>query len=93
MIKFIQGLPQIKPMVISVWCGESKPNDLSEYLDLFVTELDFLLSNGIYINGKRIIILLRCFICDTPARSFIKGNLKVNINRRTILTGIFSKLL
>lgn len=71
--KIIAGLPQIKPMVISVWCGESKPTDLSDYLQLFVSELDYLLSNNMYINGKQIIILFRCFICDTPARSFIKA--------------------
>lgn len=72
-IKFVQGLPQIKPIVVSVWCGESKPNDLNEYLRSFVNEMECLLSNGLTINGNKIVISIRCFICDTPARAYIKG--------------------
>ncbi|XP_053699460.1 uncharacterized protein LOC128746436 [Sabethes cyaneus] len=29
--------------------------------------------SGITINGYKLTITIRCFICDTPARSFIKG--------------------
>lgn len=69
----ISEWPQIDPMVISVWCGESKPSDLNDFLRPFITELNGLLLNGIIINEKLISIKVRAFICDTPARSFIKG--------------------
>lgn len=72
-------MPQIKPMTVAVWCGESKPTDLSAFLHLFVNELEYLLANHLYIKGKKITILSRCFICDTPARSYIKGSSKKTI--------------
>lgn len=60
-------------MAISVWCGESKPKNLNDFLRPFVTELHNLLLDGLRINQKQISIKIRAFICDTPARSFIKG--------------------
>lgn len=69
----IVGMPEIKPMVIAIWCGEGKPTDLIGFLDPFVNELNDLLRDGILINDHKISIFVRCFICDTPARAFIKG--------------------
>lgn len=71
-------MPCIKPMVISIWCGNtSEPNDLNSYKDNylrpFVTELSELLEHGVSINDHHITITIRCFICDSPARAFIKG--------------------
>lgn len=66
-------MPEINPMVIAIWCGVSKPTTLSEYFSSFVTELKRLLENGIVIGLYKIKILIRAFICDSPARSFIKG--------------------
>lgn len=60
-------------MVIAIWCGESKPTELNDYLRPLVDELNGLLSNGISINNHHIIIKCRSFICDTPARSYLKG--------------------
>lgn len=60
-------------MVVCVWCGDSKPNNLNDYLNSFVRELDDLMKNGLIVNEKRIDVLFRCFIADTPARAFIKG--------------------
>lgn len=63
----------IKPIVVAIWCGENKPSDLNAFLSRFVTEMKVLIENGLYINGFHMKILLRACICDTPARSFIKG--------------------
>lgn len=63
----------IKPMVIAIWCGFSKPNSLTEYLQPFVDELNYLIRNGITINDYQINLSIRCFICDAPARAFLKG--------------------
>lgn len=60
-------------MTVAIWCGEGKPNELNEYLSLFVQELNHLLLNGAMINGRYITIRFRCILCDTPARAFIKG--------------------
>lgn len=60
-------------MVISVWCGPGKPTDLNEYLGPFVNELKEALMNGIRVNMHIITVICHCFICDSPARAFIKG--------------------
>lgn len=71
-IKFTD-LPQIKPMIVAVWCGEGKPSNLNDYLNAFVIELNDLLLNGMIVNERKITIAIRCFIADTPARAFLKG--------------------
>lgn len=63
---------QIEPMVVGIWYGTSKP-PLDEYLVQLIDELDSLISNGLSINSHRIYIKIGQIICDTPARSFIKG--------------------
>lgn len=60
-------------MVISVWCGEGKPTEVNEFLSPFVNELNELLRYGVRINEYTITVFCLCFICDSPARAFIKG--------------------
>lgn len=60
-------------MVVCVWCGETKPTEVNEYLELFVIELNEIFRNGIRIGDHSITVSCRCFICDSPARAFIKG--------------------
>lgn len=61
-------------MTIAIWCGDSKPSDCNAYLSEFVTELKHLLENGLKVNDHEIVIRIRCFICDTPARALLKGD-------------------
>ncbi|XP_055687362.1 uncharacterized protein LOC129792384 [Lutzomyia longipalpis] len=65
--------PEIPPQVISVYCGNAKPEDLNEFLLPFVNDLNEILTNGITINSNILQIHIHSFICDSPARSFIKG--------------------
>lgn len=65
----------IRPMVVAVWCGVGKPSVLNDFFGPFVTELNHLIKNPILINTYQITVCFRCFICDTPARAFIKGEL------------------
>lgn len=69
---YIIDLPKVKPMIIAIWCGEDKP-PLNEYLGPFVAELEDLLINGISMNAHKICIRIGSFICDTPARVFLKS--------------------
>lgn len=66
-------MPRIQPFVIAIWCGESKPSSISDYLNLFVTELNDILRHGVIVEKHMIRIVIRSFICDSPARSFLKG--------------------
>lgn len=65
--------PEVKPMVIGVYHGVSKASNLESYLLPMVEELKSLMDQGVEINGHKITVNLRCFICDSPARAFVKG--------------------
>lgn len=74
----ITGRPDIVAMVIGIFYGEKKPENICIYLRKFVNELKSILANGLIINGYHLTIKMRCFICDTPARAFIKGTKNFN---------------
>jgi len=69
----IYELPIVRPMIIGIYYGMGKPTDLEAYLEPFVQEAKILLTEGIIINGVKIVLKIRSFICDSPARAFIKG--------------------
>ncbi|XP_058451148.1 uncharacterized protein LOC131430301 [Malaya genurostris] len=69
----ISEFPEAKPMTIALFFGNSKPESLEEFLRPLVNELQDVLMHGISVNNHHITVRLRCFICDTPARAFIKG--------------------
>lgn len=63
---------KIPPMVAAIYYGENKP-PLKEYLNEFVKELKEMLLHGVIVNNQKVTVRVNCFVCDTPARSFIKG--------------------
>ncbi|XP_017467821.1 PREDICTED: uncharacterized protein LOC108360143 [Rhagoletis zephyria] len=67
----------IKPMAIAIYIGDTKP-PLKEYFRQFVDELNDILHRGLCINGHQIKLIIRYFVCDTPARNFIKGTVGFN---------------
>lgn len=69
----IQEYPNIRPMALGIFFGESKPSNVQNYLLPFVEEIKPILQNGLELNGHKISISIRCFICDSPARAFVKG--------------------
>lgn len=66
-------MPDVPPMCVAIFCGESKPTQLEDYLRPLVEDLKDVLVNGIEIQNAQISIQLRAIIADSPARSFIKG--------------------
>ena len=62
-----------EPFPAAIYFGESKPGDLNSYLAEFVDEINYLQRNGIEISGNHFHVTLKCFICDTPARAFMKS--------------------
>lgn len=69
----IAEMPQVPAMVIGIFCGKAKTSDVDSFLMPFVDELKELMCNGIEINSHKITINVRCFVCDSPARAFVKG--------------------
>lgn len=61
------------PFVIGIFCGTSKPNPLSMFLNLFVTELNELQVNGFIFKNKKHFVKIHSIVCDAPARAYIKS--------------------
>ncbi|KAJ8929887.1 hypothetical protein NQ314_017381 [Rhamnusium bicolor] len=70
-------LAQIKnikssPFAVGIFCGKTKPYPLQVYLEDFLKEFNSLLQSGLQFQNKNYSIELHSFICDAPARSFLK---------------------
>lgn len=70
--------PELPVMVIGAFCGDSKPSNVESYLQRFVEELRRVTTEGLLINGKKLTVAVRCFVCDSPARAMIKGTVNYN---------------
>lgn len=60
------------PMAAAVYYGHGKP-PLNEFMSPFIAEINYLIETGLVINMQPIKLRILCWICDTPARSYIKG--------------------
>lgn len=67
----LQGYTK-KPILIGLFCGTSKPNSLTEYLNDLVQELK-VLKDGFLFKQKIFFLNVVSVVCDTPARAFIRG--------------------
>ena len=59
-----------KTVIIGLFCGETKPKSLSEYLQHLLNELKTL-SGGFVFKGRAFIMNVSSVMCDAPARAFI----------------------
>ncbi|CAG9793058.1 unnamed protein product [Diatraea saccharalis] len=89
--------PDIDPFVIGIYFGVGKPKNIDQYLDDFVKEIGNLIKEGIYIEkpNKIVSIEIRCFICDSPARAYIKGVCNFNAKHgclKCVTVGEYSHL-
>ena len=60
------------PFIIELWVGSSKPTDPNDYLEPFTCEMGCLMENGFTFHGNDYTVLVKKFVCNTPARSFIE---------------------
>lgn len=67
-----QNFNQNKPFVVGVFCGNAKPKPLDVYLKDFIDELNELIETGFEYNSKIYKIVISCFVCDAPARAYLK---------------------
>ncbi|CAD6216491.1 GSCOCG00011336001-RA-CDS [Cotesia congregata] len=60
------------PFVAAIYCGDSKPANVKEYLSDFVVECKNLINNGIVIDEKNYSFKIIAIVADSQARSYIK---------------------
>lgn len=68
----IAQLDNTPPFIIAAYHGHNKPECCNVYLEQFVAEANYLLTNGIIFQDRKLKIEFLAFVCDAPARSFIK---------------------
>lgn len=68
----IDEMLEIQPMAVAIYYGDTKPPS-QEFFKQFVEEVNHLLKSGLIIDGQKINCNIKYFVCDTPARNFIKG--------------------
>lgn len=66
------SLKGFEPFIVALFCGNSKPDSLDNYLRDFIEELLGLTQNGLLYNGETFRVDISAFVCDAPARSFLK---------------------
>jgi hypothetical protein len=70
----VKNANDCSPFPVSVHCGNGgKPPDLNFFLEPLIKELKFLEENGIDVNGEIVWVKSIAFICDAPAREFVRG--------------------
>ena len=68
----LQGFNIKKPVLVGLFCGETKPSNLSEYFRDFVEDLTNC-ANEVLFREKMFIFKVSNIICDAPARAFVKA--------------------
>ena len=82
-----------KPFVVASYSGDSKLENIDLFFQEFIKEYNEF-QNGIVIEGKMFKIVIKCFICDTPARALLKctkGHCGYNACERCSIHGVYSE--
>lgn len=62
----------IRPFFVGIFCGESKPASLDEYVEPFINECGLAINEGIKINGKMYRVEFDRMVADAQARAYLK---------------------
>jgi hypothetical protein len=62
----------MEPFLVALYCGISKPISAGEYLEDFLNELSLVMTNGVSDGSKKFDVALKAFVCDAPARAWLK---------------------
>ena len=60
------------PFLVVAFCGKSKPKSVDNFLKDLIAKIKELLKNVIDIDDEHFTIEILDFVCDTPARAFLK---------------------
>ena len=71
-IKVFSTIYMTHPFVAAIYCGDSKPANVKEYLLDFVKECKKLIKRGLVIDQKNYSFKIIAIVADSQARSYIK---------------------
>ncbi|XP_055522641.1 uncharacterized protein LOC129716829 [Wyeomyia smithii] len=74
----IDEFPQVEPMIVGIYAGKQKPACVVNFLTPFVDDMEIVCKDGIIVNGHKVSVAIKGFVCDSPARAFIKGTAYFN---------------
>ncbi|KAL7388997.1 hypothetical protein ABVT39_024663 [Epinephelus coioides] len=60
------------PFIVAFFCGKTKPKPVEDFLQDLVEEFLILQERGIVYKGTLFEVNVNAFICDSPARAFVK---------------------
>lgn len=87
----VHNIPDIyKPFPVAIFSGNEKPNNINSYLNDFIEKMNKLTREDIIIEEQIFKVRIMCFVCDRPARSFlkcIKGHGRYNTCERCLVPG------
>jgi hypothetical protein len=61
-----------EPFLVALFHGSSKPSPLEDYLEDLLKEIKTVTQTGLIVDGKHFTVNIQMFICDAPARSYLK---------------------
>ena len=61
-----------KPLIVALYYGEAKPTSPHEFLEDFLAEYSHLQAHGLHWEELIFRVTIQAFICDAPARAFLK---------------------
>ena len=62
-----------QPFTVALFFGTSKPSNAREFLEDFLNEYTLLVRDGLSFNNIEYKIKIKAFVCDAPARQFLKS--------------------
>ncbi|KAJ8018071.1 hypothetical protein HOLleu_44145 [Holothuria leucospilota] len=90
----IKEFPVCDPFVIGIYSGMTKPNSVCDFLNEFVIDVKKVCAEGIQYCHKHFQIVLDAFVCDAPARAFlkcIKNHCGYNACERCVQEGVHTQ--
>ena len=69
----MESLPEAPVMLVGVFCLQTKPGLVEEFLGPLVEDFNRLQETGLRFGDKVVRLLPSAFVADSPARAFVKG--------------------
>ena len=62
-----------EPFIAALFHGHQKPTSVDDFLAEFLQEYEDLRENGLQFEGETYDVRVKCWVCDAPARCFLKN--------------------